>query len=82
MKRKLKIEEEVREGVYPRRSIVPKVRLCGKWLQAAGLEPGAHVEVTVISRGVIELRICSPVQRSVDGSRVMSRLDAALERTK
>lgn len=61
-KRKLKIEEHFRPVRYGRSRPVPKVRLTGKWLQAAGFNPGAHLELTVIAAGVIELRVCGPVQ--------------------
>lgn len=68
MKRTLKIEEiteakRSRDGaiIYGTRTI-PRVRLRGKWLQAAGFNPGAHLELTVVAAGVIELRVCGPVQ--------------------
>ena len=68
MTRALKVEEidepmRTRDGqpTYRTRTI-PRVRLRGKWLQAAGFNPGAHLELTVISTGVIELRVCGPVQ--------------------
>ena len=80
MKRTLKIEEAIRETKYHRESVVPKVRLSGKWLQAAGFKPGAHLELTVISRGVIELRVCEPVPASSPETlRVMAALDRATE---
>jgi hypothetical protein len=64
MKRKIKIEEEFPQtrATYRDLPAVPKVRLKGKWLQAAGFNPGAHLELTVIAPGVIELRVCGPVQ--------------------
>lgn len=68
MKRTLKIEEvseplrnHAGRPTYGSRT-VPRVRLRGKWLQAAGFNPGAHLELTVVSTGVIELRVCGPVQ--------------------
>jgi hypothetical protein len=60
MKRKIKIEEH--GDSYAKGGTMPKVRLKGRWLQAAGFNPGAHIELTVISPGVIELRVCGPVQ--------------------
>ena len=53
-KRTLKIEER---GDFYRKRTVPTVRLKGKWLQAAGFPAGRHLELTVISTGVIELRV-------------------------
>ena len=79
MKRKLKIEEQVNPQrgdehcPYRKETRVPRVRLAGKWLQAAGLAPGQHVEITVIARGVIELRLCSP-----EFNIVAQRLDHAI----
>jgi hypothetical protein len=35
----------------------PKVRLKGRWLQAAGFNPGTQIQVTVCSPGVLELRV-------------------------
>ena len=35
----------------------PKVRLKGRWLQAAGFSPGTQIMVTVCSPGVLELRV-------------------------
>jgi cell division inhibitor SulA len=56
--RTLKIEES---GDYAAKKITPTVRLKGKWLQAAGFPPGKHLELTVISPGVIELRVIGGV---------------------
>jgi len=35
----------------------PKIRLSGKWLEAAGFPPGQKVQVTFIDTGVMQLRI-------------------------
>jgi hypothetical protein len=51
--RTLKIEED---GDYFRGRIKPKIRLMGHWLERAGFKPGAHVSVTCLGSGVIELR--------------------------
>ncbi len=53
-RRRLKVEER---GDFYRHQTIPSIRLKGKWLQAAGLVPGEHVEVTVINRGILELRV-------------------------
>ncbi|MBI4663975.1 MAG: type I addiction module toxin, SymE family [Verrucomicrobia bacterium] len=57
--RTLKVEDQ---GDYGRKHVIPAVRLKGKWLQTAGLNPGQYVTVTVISLGVLELRVWRPVQ--------------------
>jgi len=51
--RKLKIEAD---GDGWKGTIKPKIRLMGRWLEQAGFEPGKHVHVTCVARGVIELR--------------------------
>lgn len=77
--RKIKIEER---GDFYRKRTVPTVRLKGKWLQAAGLAPGQYVTVTVVSPGVIELRLCG--QPEPDGHYQIAalRLDKAIEADK
>jgi len=55
--RTLKIEES---GDFWRRKTHPIVRLKGRWLQAAGFPPGNHLTLTVLSPGVIELRLRQP----------------------
>ena len=85
MKRRLKIEEQHQDNGradYLRRSRrVPAVRLKGKWLQAAGFPPGQHLELTVISPGVIELRVIGmrPAQ-SPELAAIGSRMDEHLDR--
>ena len=84
MKRKLKIESQVQDNGradYQRKTRrVSVVRLKGKWLQAAGFPPGQHLELTVISPGVIELRVIGlrPAQSpelAAIGARVQTHLD-------
>ncbi len=53
--RTLKIEETGDPFKY---GIVPKVRITGKWLEAAGFPPGERLTLTLISPGVIEMRVC------------------------
>jgi cell division inhibitor SulA len=36
--------------------IKPKIRLTGRWLEAAGFPPGHRVQVTCVAPGLIELR--------------------------
>jgi hypothetical protein len=51
--RTLKIEED---GDPWRRTVRPKIRLKGQWLERAGFRHGNHVSVKFIASGVIELR--------------------------
>jgi hypothetical protein len=53
--RTLKIEER---GDYSSDRTFPMVRLRGKWLQAAGFPPGERLTLTLVSPGVIEMRVC------------------------
>ena len=53
--RTLKIEEA---GDPYRYGIIPKVRVSGKWLEAAGFPPGERLTLTVLSPGGIEMRVC------------------------
>jgi hypothetical protein len=55
--RTLKIEES---GDFWRRKTHPVIRLKGRWLHAAGFPPGEHLTLTVLSPGVIELRLRQP----------------------
>lgn len=49
----LKIEED---GDFSKRTIKPKIRITGYWLQRAGFPPGGRVHVICTAPGVIELR--------------------------
>jgi hypothetical protein len=51
--RVLKIEED---GDFWRGNVKPKIRIKGRWLERAGFKAGAHVSVTCVAAGVIELR--------------------------
>ena len=50
----MKIEER---GDFAANRIIPTLRLKGKWLEAAGFPPGQRVTLTVITSGLIELRL-------------------------
>jgi hypothetical protein len=52
--RTLKIEEE---GDFSEKSIKPKIRLMGRWLEKAGFRPGGRVHVVCRAPGIIELRV-------------------------
>jgi len=55
------------------------IRLKGRWLKQAGFHSGAQVAVSNPSAGVIELRVCSPVQIDASFFTAMQQLDAALK---
>ena len=62
--RRLKIEAD---GDVWNNRIKPKIRLMGKWLEAAGFIPGRHVTVACIENGVIELRCIQSAHTPVKG---------------
>ena len=78
--RQLKVEEHDRDGrgYSKTRLPLPKIRLKGKWLQAAGFPPGMSVTVTVCSPGVIELRLNGIRPRDGEYLIAAERLDVAL----
>ena len=43
-------------GDFWKGTIIPKIRLMGRWLERAGFKPGSRVYVTCVAPGVIELR--------------------------
>ena len=43
-------------GDYYRKEIIPQIRLQGKWLLGAGLQPDTHVYVTNPQPGVLILK--------------------------
>ena len=51
--RTLKIEAE---GDSWKARIKPKIRLCGRWLERAGFNPGRRVQIVCVAPGVLELR--------------------------
>lgn len=77
--RRITIEEHDPDGNgYAKRAAASKIRLKGRWLQDAGFPPGATVQITVVSRGVIEIRL-NGIQAQ-DGQYLIAadRLDVAL----
>ena len=82
MKRKLKVEE-FNPGAKYRANPATTIRLKGQWLQRAGFLPGQHVTLTVVSPGVIELRLCGMTPKpSADYYLAADRLDHAIEKDK
>jgi len=51
--RMLKVQDV---GDYYRKEVIPQIRLQGKWLIAAGLQPDTHVQVTNPEPGVIVMK--------------------------
>ena len=59
MKRSLKIEAT---GDFYKRRVIPKIRLSGKWLEAAGFKPGHRVELDFMGLGLVTLRFVETKQ--------------------
>jgi len=55
------------------------IRLKGRWLKEAGFHSGAQITVSNPSAGVIELRVCSPVQNDASFLEAIQQLDAMLK---
>ena len=53
MTRTLKV---VPTGDFYRRKVVPQIRIQGKWVQKAGIEPGSRIEIENPSPGVLIIR--------------------------
>ena len=79
-KRTLKIEEHGTTYKPARRPSM--IRLKGQWLRDAGFAPGQSVELTVVSPGVIELRL-TPIGKLPDpeAAAIMGRIDRAMAKT-
>ena len=77
--RTLTIEDFNPTGRFHRNSVASLIRLKGCWLKAAGFHPGAYVQVHNPSSGVIELRVCSPVQIDASYFTAIQQLDAVLK---
>jgi len=77
--RTLAIEDFNPTGRFHRNSVASLIRLKGCWLKEAGFHSGAQVAVVNPSPGVIELRVCSPVQIDASYFTVIQQLDAVLK---
>ncbi|MSU58996.1 MAG: type I addiction module toxin, SymE family [Pedosphaera sp.] len=75
----LSIEDFNPNGRHNRTSTASLVRLKGGWLKQAGFHSGAQVTVNNPSPGVIELRVCSPVQIDATYFTAINQLAAVLE---
>ena len=77
--RTLAIEDFNPNGRFRRNSVASLIRLKGGWLKQAGFHPGAQVAVSNPSSGVLELRVCSPVQIDASYFTAMKQLEAVLK---
>ena len=75
MKRKLKIEEH---GASYGRAGGSTIRLKGQWLKKLGFSPKSFVELTAISPGVLEIRLCGVAPVHPGFEIVAHRLDHAI----
>ena len=75
MKRKLTVEEH--GGGYGR-TAASTIRLKGQWLRSLGFPPGAKVELTAISPGVLEIRLCGVAPTCPEFAITAHRLDHAI----
>ena len=75
MKRKLKIEEF--GGGFGKDS-GSTIRVKGKWLKRLGFHPKAYVELTAISPGVLEIRLCGVAPICPEFAITAHRLDHAI----
>ena len=77
--RTLTIEDFNPAGRVHQTSSASLIRLKGCWLKQAGFHPGAQVAVSNPSPGVLELRVCSPVQIDASYFTALQQLDAVLK---
>ena len=77
--RTLTIEDFNPNGRFNQDSAASLIRLKGCWLRHAGFHPGAQVTVFNPSPGVIELRVCSPVQMDASYFTALNQLTAVLK---
>lgn len=77
--RNLTIEDFNPNGRLSQTSAASLIRLKGCWLKQAGFHSGAQVAVNNPSPGVIELRVCSPVQIGASYFTAIQQLDAVLK---
>jgi hypothetical protein len=52
-----------RTGDFFSGKVIPKIRLCGKWLEQAGFKPGHRVQVYIERAGSITLRFVEQEQK-------------------
>lgn len=54
------------------------IRLKGQWLRRLGFEPGLTVELTAVSPGVLEIRLCGTPAPTESFQIMAHRLDIAI----
>ena len=74
----LTIEDFNPGGRFAKVCCASLLRLKGCWLKQAGFHSGAQVTVSNPSPGVIELRVCSPVQIDASYFTALNQLNAVL----
>ena len=77
--RTLTIEDFNPNGRLRSASAASLIRLKGGWLKKAGFHAGAQVTINNPVAGVIELRVCSPVQIDAFYFTATNQLDAVLK---
>ena len=77
--RNLAIEDFNPDCRCQRDSRASLIRLKGRWLKRAGFHAGAQLILSNPSPGVIELRVCSPVQIDASYFSALQQLDVVLK---
>lgn len=77
--RTLTIENFNPNGRFRRVSDASLIRLKGCWLKQAGFHAGAQIKINNPSPGVLELRVCSPVQIDASFLTALNQLTAVLK---
>jgi len=76
--RTLTIEDFNPNGRFAKASYASLLRMKGIWFKDAGFHVGDKVEAKCISPGVLELRVCSPVQIDTSYFSAIKQLNAVL----
>lgn len=74
----LTIEDFNPNGRSAKESQASLLRLKGCWLKEAGFPAGARVTIKTVNPGIIELRVCSPVQIDASYTTAIQKLDGVL----
>ena len=77
MKRKLTVEG-FNSGAKYKAPEASTIRLKGQWLRKLGFPAGAKVELTAISPGVLEIRLCGVAPTCPEFAITAHRLDHAI----
>lgn len=71
--RKLTVEPHG-DPVREKKEAGSMIRLKGRWLRRLGFPPGASVELTAVSPGVLEIRLCVPPRADEQFTTVVAAL--------